>query len=133
MPLLVLAPGALVALGCFLPLVSASVSVVGLSAGGHVAATDTTVGKVALVLAFLALLLDSLDLRGGERRYRGGTTALAILGALLVAYKGWSVESEFNSVAVSQIAVHASIGIGVWVALLGGLAGTLGRWMLADA
>jgi len=43
------------------------------------------------------------------------------------------VESEFNSVAVSQIAVHASIGIGVWVALLGGLAGTLGRWMLADA
>jgi hypothetical protein len=133
MPLLVLAPGALVALACFLPLVSASVSVVGLSAGGHIAATDTTVGKVALVLAFAALLLDALDLRGGERRYRSGTTSLAVLAAILVAYKGWSINSDFNAVSASQIAVHASIGLGVWVALLGGFAGSLGRWMLADS
>jgi hypothetical protein len=133
MALLVLAPGVLVAVGCFLPLVSASVSIVGVSGTGNIAATDTTVGKVALVLAFVAVLLDALDLRGGERRYRGGTTALAVLAALLVAYKGWSVQSQFDSVAVSQIAVHASIGIGVWVALLGGLAGSFGRWLLVDA
>jgi hypothetical protein len=133
MALLVLAPGALVGLACFLPLVSASVSIVGVSGTGHVAATDTTVGKVALVLAFLVVLLDALDLRGGERRYRSGTTALAILAALLVAYKGWALQGQFDSVAASAVAVHASIGIGVWVALLGGLAGSFGRWILVDA
>jgi hypothetical protein len=133
MALLVLAPGALVGLACFLPLVSASVSIVGVSGTGHVDATDTTVGKVALVLAFLVVLLDALDLRGGGRRYRSGTTALAILAALLVAYKGWALQGQFDSVAASTVAVHASIGIGVWVALLGGLAGSFGRWILVDA
>ena len=101
--------------------------------GGHASAPDTTAGKVALVLAFVAVLLAALDLRGGERRYRSGTTALAVLAALIVAYKGWSLADQFNSVAASHIAVHASIGIGVWVALLGGVAGALGRWMLAHA
>lgn len=133
MALLVLLPGAFVALGCFLPLVSASIAVAGIGGSGHIAATDTTIGKVALVLAFLALLLDMGDLRGGERRFRSTTTALAFLGGVLVAYKGWSMTGQFNSVAASQIAVHASIGLGVWVALIGGVAGTFGRWMLADA
>src|SRR4051812_42722941 len=100
MALLVLLPGAFVALGCFLPLVSASVTVAGFGGSGHIAATDTTIGKVALVLAFLALLLDVLDLRGGERQFRSATTALAFLGGVLVAYKGWSMTGQFNSVAV---------------------------------
>ena len=133
LPLLVLMPGALVAVGCFLPLVSASIAIAGFGGSGHVAATDFTIGKVALVLAFVALLLDVVDLRGGEKRFRSGTTALAMLAGVLVAYKGWSVEGQFNSVAAGAVAVHASIGIGVWVALVGGFAGSLGRWMLADA
>ena len=133
MPLLVLLPGVFVALGCFLPLVSASIDVAGFGGSGHIAATDTTIGKVALVLAFLAIVLDVVDLRGGERRLRSATTALAFLGGVLVAYKGWSMTGRFNSVAAAQISVHASIGTGVWVALIGGVAGTVGRWMLADA
>src|SRR3954469_10806380 len=139
MTLLALLPGVLVGASCFLPLISASVSLGDVSGGGHVTALDTTAGKVAVVLAFLAIVLDAVDLRGRERQYRSVTSLLAFGAAVVVAYKGWSLESRLNSATAADvgnalgIAVHASLGVGVWVALIGGVLGTLGRWFLADA
>jgi hypothetical protein len=115
--LLALGGGALVGLACFLPLLSLSVTVAGFSAGGNLHATDLTAGKVALVLAFLSVLLGVVDVRGGEGTLQRPAAALAIIGAAIVVYKSWKLMGQVN--ALGDTFAHVSMGVGMWVALAG--------------
>jgi hypothetical protein len=107
---------------CFLPLLSLSVTIAGFTGSGDLHATDLTAGKVALVLAFAAVLLGVIDLRGGEGTLRRPAAACAIAGAAIVVYKSWKLMSLINSASstatVSSIA-HVSMGTAMWVALAG--------------
>ena len=104
-------------IACFLPLLSLSVTVGQLSASGNVHATDLTIGKVALVLAIVSLLLGVIEIRGGDGTYRRPGAALAMVGAGLVIYKSWKLTSTVS--ASGGTFFHASMGVAVWVALLG--------------
>ena len=117
-----LAGGGLVGAACFLPWMSASVSLAGFSARGHMSGTDTTAGKVALVLGFAALLLAALDLNSGAEHYRRFAAGAAIVGAAIVVYKAWSLTAQMNDAAANSAGFvgHVSIGVGMWVALVGG-------------
>jgi hypothetical protein len=130
--ILALVGGGLVGGACFLPLVSASVSFAGISGTGHMSGTDTTAGKVALVLGFAALLLASLDLSSGRDRFRRQAAAAAILGALIVVYKSWSVTSTLRNPVAASYVGHVSVGIGMWVALFGGGAALASAFVARD-
>ena len=114
---LALGGGALVGVACFLPLLSLSITFGQLSTSGNVHATDLTSGKVALVLAFGSLLLAVIDIRGGDGTFRRPAAACAIVAAAIVIYKSWKLTSEVNAAGVSF--AHVSMGVAVWVALLG--------------
>jgi len=119
---LALGGGALVGLACFLPLLSLSVTVAGFSGTGSLHATDLTAGKVALVLAFIAVLLGVVDLRGGAGTLRRPAAVLAIAGAAIVVYKSWKLMSTVNAAAAMSTTaslVHVSMGTAMWVALVG--------------
>jgi len=116
--LLALGGGALVGLACFLPLLSLTVTFGALHTSGNVHATDLTSGKVALVLAFGSLLLAVIDIRGGDGTYRRPAAACALVGAAIVVYKSWTLTSRVNGAGVSF--AHVSMGMGMWVALVGG-------------
>jgi hypothetical protein len=112
MALLLFAPGALVGLSCFLPWLSLSVSLAGISLVANPKGIDTGAGKLALGLALASLALAAM----GRRGWSVGT---ALAGAGLVLYKSMYYRSQFTD--VSGVA-HASFGSGTWVALLGGAA-----------
>jgi len=117
---LALGGGALVGVACFLPLLSLSVTVAGFSGTGDLHATDLTAGKVALILAFMAVLLGVVDLRGGEGTLRRPAAACAIAGAAIVVYKSWKLMSQINAAgATATNIVHVSMGMAMWVALVG--------------
>jgi hypothetical protein len=118
--ILALGGGALVGLACFLPLFSLTVSFGEISANGSAQASDFTAGKVALVLAFASLLLAVIDIRGGEGTYRRPAAGCAIVGAAIVVYKSLALAGQFNDPALGTGIGHASPGIGMWVAFLGG-------------
>jgi TRAP-type C4-dicarboxylate transport system permease small subunit len=115
--ILALGGGALVAVACFLPLLSLSVTVAGFTGTGSLHATDLTAGKVALVLAFLSVLLAVIDVRGGEGTLRRPAAALAIVGAAIVVYKSWKLMAAVN--AAGTTFAHVSMGIAMWIALVG--------------
>ena len=115
--ILALGGGALVGLACFLPLFSLTVSFGEISANGSAQASDFTAGKVALVLAFASLLLAVIDIRGGEGTYRRPAAGCAIVGAAIVVYKSWKLTAEFSGADTAF--AHASVGIAMWVALIG--------------
>ena len=115
--MLALGGGALAGIACFLPLLSLTVTFGSFSGSGNVHATDLTAGKVALVLAFASLLLAVIDIRGGDGSYRRPAAACAIVAAAIVIYKSWTLAGKVNSAGVSF--AHASMGMGMWVALLG--------------
>ena len=115
---LALGGGALVGIACFLPLLSLTITVGTLSSSGNVHATDLTSGKVALVLAVVSLLLAVIDIRGGDGTYRRPAAACALVGAAIVVYKSWTLTSKINGAGASF--AHVSMGIGMWVALVGG-------------
>ena len=117
--LLALGGGALVGVACFLPLLSLSVTVAGFTGNGNVHATDLTAGKVALVVAFLGVLLGVVDLRGGDGTLRRPAAGCAIVGASIVVYKSWKLMSEMNAAASTTNFVHVSMGLAMWVALVG--------------
>jgi hypothetical protein len=116
--MLALSGGALVGIACFLPLLSLTITFGALSQSGNVHATDLTSGKVALVLAFASLLLAVIDIRGGDGTYRRPAAACALIGGAIVVYKSWTLTSKINGAGVSF--AHVSMGIGMWVALIGG-------------
>jgi hypothetical protein len=116
--ILALGGGALVGIACFLPLLSLSITFGALQTSGNLHATDLTSGKVALVLAFASLLLAVIDIRGGDGTYRRPAAACALVGAAIVVYKSWTLTSKVNSAGVSF--AHVSMGMGMWVALIGG-------------
>src|SRR5262245_889896 len=116
-----LVSGGLIGAGCFLPWMSASLTIAGISASGNVSGTDTTAGKAALVLGFAALLLAALDLHAGEDRFRRVAAGAAVVGALIAVYKSWAMTAQFTDAAANDVAGgDVSIGIGMWVALTGG-------------
>ena len=115
--LLALGGGALVSIACFLPLVSLTLTFGAVSGTGNVHATDLTSGKVALVLAFVSLLLAVIEIRGGDGTYRRPAAACALVGASIVVYKSWLLTSKVSGAGVSF--AHASMGMGMWVALIG--------------
>ena len=117
---LALAGGGLVGVACFLPFFSVSVSVTGFSAAATMKGTDTTAGKVALALGFAALILAALDLQSGQVPFRKWASGCAILGAAIVVYKSLALAGQFNDPALGTGIGHASPGIGMWVAFLGG-------------
>ena len=116
--ILALGGGALVGIACFLPLLSLSITFGSLQTSGNLHATDLTSGKVALVLAFASLLLAVIDIRGGDGKYRRPAAACALVGAAIVVYKSWTLTSKVNGAGVSF--AHVSMGMGMWVALVGG-------------
>jgi hypothetical protein len=116
--MLALGGGALVGIACFLPLLSLTITYGALHGSGDVHATDLTSGKVALVLAFASLLLAVVDIRGGDGTYRRPAAACALVGAAIVVYKSWTLTSRVNGAGVSF--AHVSMGVGMWVALVGG-------------
>ena len=114
--MLALGGGALVGIACFLPLFSLTITFGALQSSGNVHATDLTSGKVALVLAFASLLLAVIDIRGGDGTRN--TSDVGCLGAAIVVYKSWTLTSKGNGAGVSF--AHVSMGVGMWVALIGG-------------
>ena len=128
---LLLAGGGLVGVACFLPWISLSITILGVSGTGHAHGTDFTSGKVALVLAFVSVLLAVIDVRGGDGSLRRWSAGAAIVGAAIVVYESWHKASTFAIAASSTNFAHASVGPGLWVGLLGGAAavaaGFLGR------
>jgi hypothetical protein len=116
---LALGGGALVGIACFLPLLSLSVTIAGFSSTGNLHATDLTAGKVALVLGFASVLLAVVDLRGGEGTLRRPAAALAIVGAAILVYKSWKLQAEVNTAASATSIAHVSMGMAMWVALVG--------------
>jgi hypothetical protein len=114
--ILALTGGGLVGASCFLPWLSLSISFAGLTGSANLQGTDTTAGKVALLLAFAAVLAAALDVRAGEQRLRRPAAAAALVGAAIVVYKSWSLTSQVNGTGLA----HVSTGIGMWAALLGG-------------
>jgi len=128
---LLLAGGGLVGLSCFLPWFTLSVTILGISGTGHAHGTDFTSGKVALVLAFVSVILAVIDLRGGDGSLRRWSVGAALAGSAIVVYESWHKASTFMVAASSTNFAHASVGPGLWVGLLGGAAavaaGFLGR------
>jgi hypothetical protein len=118
--ILALAGGAIVGIGCFLPLLSLSLSIAGVTTKGNVSATDMTAGKVALVFAFAALLLAALDLRDGDGSLRRWAAGCALVGASIIVYKSWTLSAKANAALSATTFGHVSVGIGMWVALVGG-------------
>jgi len=121
---LLLAGGGLVGTACFLPWLSLSVSLLGVSGAANMHGTDTTAGKVALVLAFVSVLLAVIELRGGDGSLRRWSVAAALAGAAIVVYKSWRYSSTFMAATAGSNFAHASMGPGMWVALLGAAAAT---------
>ena len=119
---LLLAGGALVGIACFLPWISVSISLFGVSGTGHLHGTDFTSGKVALVLAFGSVLLAVIDSRGGDGSLRRWAIGAAVLGSAIVVYNAWHKSSTFAIATSSTSFAHASTGPGLWVGLLGGAA-----------
>ncbi|HTZ04470.1 MAG TPA: hypothetical protein VMB53_01815 [Gaiellaceae bacterium] len=119
---LLLAGGGLVGLACFLPWISVSIQILGVSGTGHVHGTDFTSGKVALVLAFVSVLLAVVDLRGGDGSLRRWSIGAALAGSAIVVYNAWHKSSTFAVAASGTSFAHASTGPGLWVGLLGGAA-----------
>ena len=113
---LALGGGALVGIACFLPLVSVSISFGQLSVNGNLHATDLTAGKIALVLAFAAVLGAALDLRSADDQLRRPAAASALLAAVIIVWKSWSLTSRVSGTGL----VHASVGLALWAALIGG-------------
>jgi hypothetical protein len=129
--ILLVGAGGLVGTACFLPWLSLSVNLLGVSAQGSMHGTDTTSGKVALVLAFASVLLAVIELRGGDGSLRRWSIGTALAGAAIVVYKSWRYSSTFTVAAAGSSFAHASMGPGMWVALVGGgaaiAAGVLAR------
>jgi hypothetical protein len=119
---LLLAGGALVGAACFLPWISVSINLFGVSGTGHVHGTDFTSGKVALVLAFASVLLAAIDFRGGDGSLRTWSIAAAVLGSAIVVYYAWDKSSTFQIASSGTSFAHASTGPGLWVGLVGGAA-----------
>ena len=113
------AAGGLVGTACFLPWLSLSVNLLGVSVAGSMHGTDTTSGKVAIVLAFTSVLLAVIDLRGGDGSLRSWSIGTALAGAAIVVYKSWRFSSTVAVAAAGTNFAHASMGPGMWVALLG--------------
>ena len=120
--ILLLAGGALVGVACFLPWISVSINLFGVSGTGHVHGTDFTSGKVALVLAFASVLLAVIDFRGGDGSLRQWSIGAAVLGSAIVVYNAWHKSSTFAIAASGTSFAHASTGPGLWVGLVGGAA-----------
>jgi hypothetical protein len=87
-----------------------------LSVNGNIHATDLTAGKVALVLAFAGILGAALDLRSDSDQLRRPAAASALVAAAIVVWKSWSLTSRVSGTGL----VHASVGIALWAALIGG-------------
>jgi hypothetical protein len=119
---LLLAAGGLVGTACFLPWLSLSMSLLGVSGVASMHGTDTTAGKVALVLAFGSVLLAVIELRGGDGSLRRWSIGTALAGAAIVVYKSWRYSTTFMVATAGSNFAHASMGPGMWVALLGAAA-----------
>lgn len=119
---LLLAGGGLVGAACFLPWLKLSVNILGISGSANMHGTDTTSGKVALVLAIVSLLLAVIELRGGDGSLRRWSIGTALAGAAIVVYKSWRYSSTFAIATSGSNVAHASMGPGMWVALLGAAA-----------
>jgi hypothetical protein len=119
---LLVASGGLVGAACFLPWLSLSVNFLGVSGAANMHGTDTTSGKVALVCAFASVLLAVVELRGGDGSLRRWSIAAALAGAAIVVYKSWRYSSTFMVATAGSSFAHASMGPGMWVALVGAAA-----------
>jgi hypothetical protein len=114
-----LAGGGLVAVACFLPWFSLSVSLAGFSGAANVHGTNTPAGKLAFGFALASVLLAVIDLRGGDDRMRRWSVGAALAGSAIIVYKSWRYSSDFGVAAASSSVAHASTGPGIWVALVG--------------
>lgn len=119
---LLFAGGGLVGTACFLPWLSLSVSLLGVSGHANMHGTDTTAGKGALLLAFASVVLAVVDARGGDGGLRRWSVGTALAGAAIVVYKSWRYSATFVIATSSSNFAHASMGPGMWVALLGAAA-----------
>jgi hypothetical protein len=119
---LLVAGGGLVGIACFLPWVKVSFELLGISATGSIHGTDLTSGKVALVLAIASVLLAVIELRGGDGSLRRWSIGAALAGAAIVVYKSLHYSSTFAIAASSSDGAQTTVGLGLWVGLLGGAA-----------
>ena len=115
--MLALGGGALVGIACFLPLLSLTITFGALPVRQR--ARDRSHGGQGRARARLRVAPPRRDRHPRRRRHVPAPgAACALVGAAIVVYKSWTLTSKVNGAGVSF--AHVSMGIGMWVALIGG-------------
>ena len=128
---LVLGGAGLIILGAFLPWASVSINFAGQSTSQSTNGIDGD-GKITLMFGAAALVLTLLKNPGQTKLFALIALIASALATLIGLYDASQIggNSEANSImAAAGDAFKVSLGIGIYLTIIGGAAATVGSWM----